>query len=118
MPADSVTSPTLSRFSLTKAVPSCPMRLGAVTNHCAASNADYEGGDYSREAEAVCGMSLETQASVRRMKTFNLNSGEWDATRDREGWRCSGTLVGERIGGELLGATMSQIEPGSRLWPY
>ncbi len=64
------------------------------------------------------GMSLETQASVRRMKTFNLNSDEWDATRDREGWRCSGTLVGERIGGELLGATMSQIEPGSRLWPY
>ena len=64
------------------------------------------------------GMSLETQASVRRMKTFNLNGDEWDATRDREGWRCSGTLVGERIGGELLGATMSQIEPGSRLWPY
>jgi uncharacterized cupin superfamily protein len=27
-------------------------------------------------------------------------------------------LVGERIGGELLGATMSEIEPGSRLWPY
>ena len=52
------------------------------------------------------------------MKTFNLNSDEWDATRDREGWRCSGTQVGERIGGELLGATMSQIEPGSRLWPY
>ena len=34
---------------------------------------------------------------------------------DREGWRCSGTGVGERIGGELLGATMSEIEPGSRL---
>ena len=64
------------------------------------------------------GMALETQVSVRRMKTFNLNSDEWDATRDREGWRCSGTLVGERIGGGLLGATMSQIEPGSRLWPY
>ena len=52
------------------------------------------------------------------MKTFNLNSDEWDATRDSDGWGCSGTLVGERIGGELLGATMSQIEPGSRLWPY
>jgi uncharacterized cupin superfamily protein len=52
------------------------------------------------------------------MKIFNLNSHEWDATRDREGWRISGTLVGEKIGSELLGATMSQIEPGSRLWPY
>jgi uncharacterized cupin superfamily protein len=69
-------------------------------------------------ARECAGMSLETQASVRRMKTFNLNSDEWDATRDRDGWRCSGTLVGKRIGGELLGATMSQIEPGSRLWPY
>ncbi|MBA3374776.1 MAG: hypothetical protein H0U00_03010 [Actinobacteria bacterium] len=52
------------------------------------------------------------------MKTFNLNSDEWDATRDREGWRGKGALVGERIGGELLGATMSEVEPGSRLWPY
>jgi uncharacterized cupin superfamily protein len=63
-------------------------------------------------------MPLETHASVGRVKIFNLNSDEWDATRDREGWRCSGTGVGERIGGELLGATMSEIEPGSRLWPY
>jgi hypothetical protein len=51
------------------------------------------------------------------MKIFNLNSDEWDATRDREGWRCSSTGVGERIGGELLGAMMSEIRPGSRLWP-
>jgi hypothetical protein len=52
------------------------------------------------------------------MKTFNLNSDEWDGTRDREGWRCKGALVGERIGGELIGATMSEVAPGSRLWPY
>jgi uncharacterized cupin superfamily protein len=63
-------------------------------------------------------MSLETQAIVGRMKTFNLHSDEWDATRDREGWRAKGVLVGQRIGGELLGATMSEVEPGSRLWPY
>src|SRR4029078_1948403 len=52
------------------------------------------------------------------MKTFNLNSDEWDGTRDREGWRVRGALVGQRIGGELIGATMSEVEPGSRLWPY
>jgi uncharacterized cupin superfamily protein len=67
---------------------------------------------------ARAGMSLETQAIVGRMKTFNLHSDEWDATRDREGWRAKGVLVGQRIGGELLGATMSEVEPGSRLWPY
>jgi len=52
------------------------------------------------------------------VKSFNLNSDEWDLTRDREGWRRKGVGVGERIGGELIGATMSEVEPGSRLWPY
>ena len=42
------------------------------------------------------------------MKTFNLNSDEWDGTRDREGWRVRAALVGQRIGGELIGATMSR----------
>src|SRR5580765_303572 len=55
---------------------------------------------------------------VHRVKSFNLNSDEWDGTRDREGWRIKGVLVGQRIGGELLGATMSEVGPGDRLWPY
>ena len=55
---------------------------------------------------------------VRRMKTFNLNSDEWDGARDRDGWRIRAALVGQRIGGELIGATMSEVEPGNRLWPY
>ena len=52
------------------------------------------------------------------MKTFNLNGDEWDGTRDRDGWRVKGALVGQHIGGELIGATMSEIEPGNKLWPY
>jgi len=52
------------------------------------------------------------------MKTFNLNSDEWDGTRDRDGWRISAALVGQRIGGELIGATMSEVEPGNKLWPF
>ncbi len=52
------------------------------------------------------------------MKTFNLNSDEWDGTRDRDGWRIRAALVGQRIGGELIGATMSEVEPGNKLWPY
>ncbi len=52
------------------------------------------------------------------MEIFNLNSDEWDGTRDREGWRINAALVGQRIGGELIGATMSEVEPGDRLWPY
>ena len=37
------------------------------------------------------------------MKIFNLNSDEWDGTRYREGWRAKGALVGQAIGGELIG---------------
>jgi len=59
-----------------------------------------------------------THATVHRMKIFNLGSDEWDGTRDRDGWRVKGVLVGQRVGGELLGATMSEVEPGSKLWPY
>jgi uncharacterized cupin superfamily protein len=50
--------------------------------------------------------------------TFNLNSDTWDGERDRDGWRARAVGVGGRIGAELIGATMSEVEPGSRLWPY
>src|SRR5678815_4094339 len=62
--------------------------------------------------------SVTGEHGGQRMKTFNLYSDEWDATREREGWRVKGTLVGQHIGGELIGATMSEVEPGSKLWPY
>jgi uncharacterized cupin superfamily protein len=52
------------------------------------------------------------------MKIFNLHGDEWDATRDRDGWRAKGTAVGERIGGELIGASLSEVAPGDKLWPY
>lgn len=52
------------------------------------------------------------------MKRFNLHSDEWDETRDRDGWRIKEAFVGQAIGSKLLGASMSEIEPGSRLWPY
>ncbi len=69
-------------------------------------------------AAAGPGSSPAQLGYVRRVKAFNLNSDEWDGTRDREGWRASGALVGRRIGGELIGATMSEVEPGDKLWPY
>jgi uncharacterized cupin superfamily protein len=52
------------------------------------------------------------------MKIFNLYADEWDETRDREGWRIKEAFVGHRIGSALLGASMSEVEPGCKLWPY
>jgi uncharacterized cupin superfamily protein len=52
------------------------------------------------------------------MKIFNLYTDDWDETRDREGWRIKEAFVGHHIGGALIGASMSEIEPGNRHWPY
>jgi uncharacterized cupin superfamily protein len=55
---------------------------------------------------------------VHAVKVFNILGDEWDFTRDREGWRSRLTGVGERVGAELIGATVCEVEPGERLWPY
>ena len=51
-------------------------------------------------------------------KIFNLNGDEWDSGEDRPGWRKKDAWVGKRIGAELLGGSMYELEPGDRLWPY
>ena len=52
------------------------------------------------------------------MRVFNLNGDEWDRTEDRPGWRSKDAWVGARIGAELIGGSMYELEPGDRLWPY
>ena len=52
------------------------------------------------------------------MRIFNLHGDDWDRTEDREGWRSRDAWVGHRIGGELIGGSMYELEAGDRLWPY
>jgi uncharacterized cupin superfamily protein len=52
------------------------------------------------------------------MRIFNLNGDEWDETRDREGWHVKDAWVGHRIGAELIGASMYELEARDKLWPY
>jgi uncharacterized cupin superfamily protein len=49
---------------------------------------------------------------------FNLYGDEWDRSEDRPGWRSRDAWVGRRIGAELIGGSMYELEPGDRLWPY
>ena len=51
-------------------------------------------------------------------KVFNLYGDEWDGTEERPGWRSRAALVGRRVGGELIGAGLYELESGERLWPY
>ena len=52
------------------------------------------------------------------MKVFNLNGNQWDRAEERPGWRSKDAWVGSRIGAEILGGSMYELEAGDRLWPY
>jgi uncharacterized cupin superfamily protein len=52
------------------------------------------------------------------VKIFNLYGDDWDRAEEREGWRSQEAWVGARIGADLIGGSMSELEPGDRLWPY
>lgn len=52
------------------------------------------------------------------MDVFNLQTDEWDRVEDRPGWRSKDAWVGARIGSELIGGSLYELEPGDRLWPY
>jgi uncharacterized cupin superfamily protein len=49
---------------------------------------------------------------------FNLLEGELDDAEEREGYRHRRRMVGRLLGGELLGATVYEVPPGEKLWPY
>ena len=60
-------------------------------------------------------------AFARRLGTvdvFNLHADEWDRVEERSGWRSKDAWIGKRLGAELLGGSLYELEPGDRLWPY
>ncbi len=52
------------------------------------------------------------------MDVFNLHGDEWNRTEEREGWRSKDAWIGHRLGAELLGGSLYELEPGQRLFPY
>jgi len=52
------------------------------------------------------------------VKAFNIFDGELDRSRDRPGFSWRATGVGDRLGAEKLGASLYEIQPGERSFPY
>jgi len=52
------------------------------------------------------------------MKVFNLHGDEWDRVEERVGWRSKDAWVSARLGAELIGGSMYELDRGDRLWPY
>jgi uncharacterized cupin superfamily protein len=51
-------------------------------------------------------------------EVFNLLDGELDLERDHPGFSWRAARLGPRLGAQLLGATVYELEPGQRSFPY
>lgn len=50
------------------------------------------------------------------MESFNVSGDDWEF--ERPGRRFKDTPIGPRLGAELLGGSLYELEPGQRAWPY
>jgi len=52
------------------------------------------------------------------VQSFNIFDGELDLERNRPGFSWRRAIVGEKIGAEKLGASVYELQPGERTFPY
>jgi uncharacterized cupin superfamily protein len=52
------------------------------------------------------------------MQVVNLLGDDWSGRRERPGWQWNRLDVGERLGAELLGASVYELEPDQKTFPY
>ena len=52
------------------------------------------------------------------MEIANLFRDEWDDVEEHEGFQIRGASIRRRIGAELIGGTLYEVDPGKKIWPY
>lgn len=52
------------------------------------------------------------------MEVANLFTDEWDEKEEHEGFLIREAPLGDRLGAELIGGTVYEVDPGKKLWPY
>ncbi len=52
------------------------------------------------------------------MEIANVLSDEWDDEQEHEGFRIREAQIGARLGAELIGGSVYEVDPGKKLWPY
>jgi uncharacterized cupin superfamily protein len=52
------------------------------------------------------------------VESFNLFDGELDLERNRPGFSWRAARVGEKVGAQQLGASLYELAPGERTFPY
>jgi uncharacterized cupin superfamily protein len=52
------------------------------------------------------------------LEVFNLYGDDWDAVEEHAGFSMRDAWVGARLGAELIGGSLYEVDPGKKLWPY
>ena len=52
------------------------------------------------------------------MQSFNIFDGELELERDRPGYSWRRASVGQKLGGQKLGASLYELQPGEKTFPY
>lgn len=52
------------------------------------------------------------------MEIANVFTDEWGDEQEHEGFRIREAQIGPRLGAELIGGSVYEIDPGKKLWPY
>lgn len=52
------------------------------------------------------------------MQRFNILSDDWERETERAGYRSRRTSVRRRIGATRIGATLYELDPGEKMFPY
>jgi uncharacterized cupin superfamily protein len=52
------------------------------------------------------------------VKRVNLYGDEWEHEQEREGYRWRALMIGPLLGAEMLGATVYELPPGEKSFPY
>lgn len=52
------------------------------------------------------------------MKRVNVHTADLDRSQEREGYSWRATRIGDRLGAELIGATVYELDAGQLTFPY
>ena len=61
---------------------------------------------------------MSSSLTIAAMEIVNLFTVECSDEMEHEGFRIRETQIGPRLGADLVGGSVYEVDPGKKLWPY
>jgi uncharacterized cupin superfamily protein len=61
---------------------------------------------------------MSASLTIAAMEAVNLFTVECSDEMEHEGFRIRETQIGPRLGADLIGGSVYEVDPGKKLWPY